>query len=234
MTGATGGERREYQGWWRQGLRRPRSRDGRPGQPPDADEAADREGIGTELRRFLGFRLIRVTAPLRTIVRSGEPIPARAVLKTAKIQERYFYHQGISLNDSYELRQRPSGEIKLVLPYDGDQYFTRQANDDVARARRHGADRDDALVGFLALSGYEKTNLGRVLSLDENHGSYPIEMRLPTARDPNEANPLLADKSSCVAITSYTPQDSCEDRFPVQLDVLVVIRTTPTSLGPRE
>jgi hypothetical protein len=143
------------------------------------------------------------------------------VLKSAKIKERYFYHQEISLNDSYELRQRPSGEIKLVLPYDGDQYFTRQASDDVARARRHGADRDDALVGFLALSGYENTDLGSVLKLDENHGSYPIEMRLPAAQGPNEADPLLADKSSCVTTIEYAPQDALRRAFPVQLDIKV-------------
>jgi hypothetical protein len=221
MTGATGDKRHEYRGWWRQGLRLARSRTGKTGPPPDANELADQEDIGTKIRRFLGFRLIRATAPLRTIIRSGEPIPARAVLKSAKITEKYFYHQGISLNDSYEERQRPSGEIKLVLPYDGDQYFTRQANDDVTLARRHGADRDDALVGFLALSGYENTDLGSVLNLDENHGSYPIEMRLPAAQGSNETDPLLADKSSCVATIGYSPRDALRRAFPVHLEIKV-------------
>jgi hypothetical protein len=164
---------------------------------------------------------MRATASLRTVVRSGEPIPARAVLESARIEERYFYHQQISLNDSFELRQPPEGEIKLVLPYDGDKYFTRQAYQDVVRARRHGADRGDVLVGFLALSGYEKTDLDSVLSLDEKHGSYPIEMRLPAAPGPDEAEPLLADDSSCAVTIDYEPRDESGQAFPVQLDIEV-------------
>jgi hypothetical protein len=162
---------------------------------------------------------MRATASLRTVVRSGEPIPARAVLKSARIEERYFYHQHISLNGSSEQREPPEGEIKLVLPYDGDKYFTRQAYQDVARARRHGADRDDTLVGFLSLNGYEKSDLDSVLSLNEKHGSYPIEMRLPEAPGPDDAEPLLADDSSCKVTIGYQPRDASSQAFPVQLDI---------------
>jgi hypothetical protein len=187
--------------------------------PDDANGADSRQDLHTKFRRFLGFGLMRATAPVRTVISSGEPIPSRAMLGSARIEERYFYHQHISLNGSFEQRQCPEGEIKLVLPYDGDKYFTRQAYRDVARARRHGADRDDARVGFLSLSDYGRTDLESVLSLDEKHGSYPIDMRLPTAPGPDDIEPLLTDDRACVVAIGYEPHDASSQVCPVQLDI---------------
>ena len=200
------------------GLRRSPQEE-RSGMPEDANGTDTREGLHTRFRRFLGFGLMRATGPLWPVIRSGEPIPARAVLKSARIEERYFYHQHISLNGSFEQRQPPEGEIKLGLPYDGDKYFTRQAYRDVDRARRHSADHDHARVGFLSLSDYGKTDLDSVLSLDEKHGSYPIDMRLPPARRPDDAEPLLADDSSCIVAIGYKPRDASSQIFPVQLEI---------------
>jgi hypothetical protein len=61
---------------------------------------------------------MRASVPLRTVVKSGEPIRARARLESARIKERYYYYQQISLNPSSEPRKEPEGEIKLILPYD--------------------------------------------------------------------------------------------------------------------
>jgi hypothetical protein len=216
MTEAAGGRRRRLRDLWRRG-----SRVGTSGVPDDSDRTESSASLHGRFRRFLGFRLMRATTPLRTVIRSGEPIPARARLKSVRIEERYFYDQHISLNDSTELRQDPTGEIRMFLPYDGEKYFTRQAHEDVVRARNHGADRDAALVGFIALSDYGKTDLGSVLSLDEHHGSHPIEVRLPVTSGPNEIDPLLADDSSCLVTIDYKPRDQSEKAAPVRLDIEV-------------
>src|SRR5579871_4188466 len=110
------------------------------------------------IRRILGFGVMHASAPLRN--RSGEPIRARARLESARIEERYQYSQEISQNAAVREVGGPTGLIKLVLPYDGERYFTRQAYRDVVGARSSGArPNDKAIVGFLALTGFEKTDL---------------------------------------------------------------------------
>jgi hypothetical protein len=185
----------------------------------DATRSVPRS-LHVRIRRLLGFGLMRASAPLRPVIRSGEPICARARLETARIEERYYYRQQISRNPYSKVRKKPEGEIKLILPYDGEEYFTREAYRDVKRARDHGADRErDALVGFLALTKYENTDLGSVLSLDEKHGSLPIMVRLPATPGPGESDPLLADNSSCVVSHDYRPIRRAGQINPAHLDV---------------
>ena len=106
---------------------------------------------------------------------NGEPIRARAWLESGRIEERYQYSQEISLNADVNVKGEPSGLIKLVLPYDGDKYFTQQAYKDLVGARHGGASpADEAIIGFLALAGHEKTGLEGPLGLDANYGSVPI------------------------------------------------------------
>jgi hypothetical protein len=111
---------------------------------------------------------------------NGEPIRARAWLESGRIEERYQYSQEISLNADVNVKGEPSGLIKLVLPYDGEKYFTQQAYKDLVGARHGGASpADEAIIGFLALAGHEKTGLEGPLGLDANSGSVPIRVRLP-------------------------------------------------------
>lgn len=169
-----------------------------------------------QVRRILGFGLMRASAPLRD--RSGEPIRARARLESAQIEERYRYSQEISLNAAVREAGQPTGLIKLVLPYDGDKYFTRQACRDVAAARNDSAAPDDkAIVGFLALTAYEKTGLESPLRLQENFGSVPIEVDLPAPPDPGEVDQLLVDGSACVISQAYDPQTP--RIIPVQIEI---------------
>jgi len=148
---------------------------------------------------------MRASAPLRS--NSGQPIRARAWLESAKIEERYQYSQEISLNADVRQVKDPAGEIKLVLPYDGEKYFTRQAHRDVSAARNGGAaPADEALVGFLALNGYEKTDLVGTLGLQNTYGSVPIRIRLPSPPGADEDDQLLADRSACVVSHEYRPE----------------------------
>jgi hypothetical protein len=158
-----------------------------------------------QLRRILGSGVMHASAPLRN--RTGEPIRARAWLESACIEEQYGYRQEISLNADVSETGEPSGLIKLVLPYDGDKYFTRQAHHDVDDARRDGAGpADEAVIGFLAITDYEKTDLEGPLGLLNNYGSVPVTMRLPTPPDPGETDQLLTDSSACVISQEYCPE----------------------------
>lgn len=170
--------------------------------------------------RLLGFGLMRASVPLRTAISSGDPIWARARLESARLEERYYYKQQISRNPFSEERRDPAGRIKMVLPYDGEKFFTRQAFQDVGRAQRKGADRDSgALVGFLALTGYDGTDLDRILNLEQNHGSEAIKVPLPSTSDPKGADPIVAGESSCVITHDYTPGHRVEHPIPVRIDV---------------
>ena len=137
---------------------------------------------------------MRASAPLRNW--SGEPIRARAWLESARIEERYQYSQEISLNADVHEVEEPAGLIKLVLPYDGEKYFTRQAYRDVVGARDGGASpADEAIVGFLALTGYEKTGLEGPLGLQANYGSVPsgcVSLPRPAQARPTNSSRMVA------------------------------------------
>jgi len=190
------------------------------GGPPGASPLVSAHGIlrwlFAQVRRILGFGVMHASAPLRNW--SGEPIRARARLESAEVEERYRYSQEISLNADIRQIEKPTGLIKLVLPYDGDKYFTRQAHRDVAGARRGGASPpDEAIVGFLALTGYEKTGLEGPLGLQANYGSVPVRVRLPAPPGPGETDQLLVDGSACVVSQEYWPESPRV--LPVQIEI---------------
>lgn len=185
------------------------------------------------MRRILGFGVMRASAPLRN--RSGEPIYARAWLESARIEERYRYSQEISLNADVREVEEPVGLIKLVLPYDGNRYFTRQAYDDVVSARRSGASpADEAIVGFLALTDYEKTDLEAPLGLQANYGSIPVRVRLPALPGSGEADQLLADSRVCEVSSEYRPE--APKIVPVHIDIALDDPDTaePTGVAPHK
>ncbi len=199
--------------WWRR-VRPPE--EGAPGASLLASAYGIPRWLIAQVRRILGFGMMRASAPLRNW--SGEPIRARARLESAEIEERYRYSQEISLNADVHQIEKPAGLIKLVLPYDGDKYFTRQAHRDVVGARHGGASpADEAIVGFLALTGYEKTGLEGPLGLQANYGSVPVRVRLPAPPGPGETDQLLVDGSACVVSQEYWPE--APRVLPMQIDI---------------
>jgi len=171
------------------------------------------------IRRLLGLGLMRASGALRPVIRRGDPIWARARLEKAAIEERYYFRQEISLNPSHSVRRDPIGHVEFVLPLDGEKYFTRQAYGDASRAYGQGADRDvEAIVGFLGLTGHEKTDLSSMLELDERH-AFPIRAALPQATDAQQADPLLADRSQCVISRAYRPAQSVQVDAFIEIDI---------------
>jgi len=189
---------------------------GSPKSRPRVQTGSIQQWLAVRFRRLTGFAVMLAAAPLRN--RTGEPTYARARVETAKIEEKYKYRQEISLNADVSEVGDPTGQIKIVLPYDGDEFFTRDAYADVEAARRDGAVLpDNAVVGFLALTDYEKTDLEVPLGLHGNYASVPIRVRLPGRPGSGETDQLIIDNSECVFSQEYRPEDL--RIFPVYVDM---------------
>jgi hypothetical protein len=157
---------------------------------------------------------MRVSGPLRK-ADPGEAVMARARVKRAEIRELYFYKQEISENTARYQEKAPKGRIKLVLPYDGDKYFSRQARRDIDQSGRRVA---EALVGHLVLTGFEHGNLEGLLGEGPTHGSVPIKAQIPGLADLGEPDPLVADRSACVVSYDYAPDTEHFKVDPVDVD----------------
>lgn len=190
--------------------------------------------VRVDIRRALGFGVMRASAPLRNAARSGGEVFARARLESARIKERYSFFQEISQNPTSYMCGTPTGHLKLTLPYDGDRYLTRQAYSDVVHARHSGADPSvDALIGHLALTDHEHTNLDSLLDLGATYGSVPIRVPLRPMPGPREADPLLADSSACLISYDYLPGRGQLPVDPVYIDVQVDDLDTAGFTPPR-
>ena len=114
--------------------------------------------LTVRIHRLMALAVMHAVGQLRN--RSDEPIYARARVERVKIEEKYQYRQEISLNADVSEVGAPTGQLKIVLPYDGGEFFTRDAYADVDTVRRNGVvPAEEAVVGFLALTDYEKTDL---------------------------------------------------------------------------
>jgi hypothetical protein len=140
-------------------------------------------------------------------------------LESAQIRERYFYFQEISQNAVRREKEAPDGHIKLVLPYDGHRYFSRQARRDIDHARSLGADPDgEALVGHLVLTDFEHANLDSLVDEGPTRGSVPIRVPIAGLPGSGEPDPLTADSSSCVLSHQYKPDIGHLKVDPVDVD----------------
>jgi hypothetical protein len=172
--------------------------------------------VSNWLQRLASFGLMRATS-LRSPAGAGEPIRARARLESLRIEECYSYQQDISLNSAITLGAEPKGSITMKLPFDGDKCFSRQAREDVIHSRRAHSD-PHALIGFLALSGHQKTDLGELMDWDPP-GSIPITIELPPQPVPQDPDPLVADASTCVISQVFRPRLAVGQLAPLHIDV---------------
>jgi hypothetical protein len=161
---------------------------------------------------------------LRTSVvrgRTGDrgAVYARARLKRAEITENYFVQQEISKNPWAKTDKPPTGRIELAVPYDGCDYFTREAREDVARGiAAHSQPDREAIIGHLLLQDYSKTSLRDSLHLPDRHGSVPIQVSVTDANGGfDDLDHLSADRQTCITTYEFGPEDP--DVLPAELDI---------------
>ncbi len=109
-------------------------------------------------------------------------IYARATPKSILFTETYFYEKEISLNSSSSReKQKPNGKIKIVVPYDGYNYLTSQAIEDVKTQIENNNSSDKiikAVIGYLAISKHDGTNIYELLDSSQKYDSVPLEIPL--------------------------------------------------------
>lgn len=123
---------------------------------------------------------------------------ARVNVESAELVEEYRYRQGLSRNPWTNQRSAPVGRLRVVVPYDGGEHFTRDAVADLAV----GGASDEALIGHLVLSGYTHTDLPADLGLDDTVGAIPLNV--PVAGTVGEQD-LTADRQAYVISHEYRP-----------------------------
>ncbi len=164
--------------------------------------------------------LLPPPAAARPAASSDTAIFARAVPESVSIEETYRFEQEISRNRFVGRAGSPSGRITISLPYDGYEYFTRQALSDVeAHLRRRGPHEGDvdALVGHLVLANYQDTDLADVLELSGRYGVLPL--RLPVRSPVLDVPVLVSDRHEYHRVLEYAPAQSRPEIIPIELSV---------------
>lgn len=141
---------------------------------------------------------------------------ARATPEKVEIAETYSVTQEISKNPGSE-RGTPTGRIEMVIPYDGGEYFTRQAVGDVERAvaARGRAEARTAIVGHLLIADHRRTDLYQSMRQHGEFGVIPLEV--PVTSADGKTGRLTSDRRASVMSYDYAPEPP--DLYPVDLDV---------------
>ncbi len=146
--------------------------------------------------------------------RNDGKLYARARPEKVKITEKYSVSQEISKSPTRGLGPR-SGRIDIAVPFDGGQYFTPQAVDDVkwGLAGRQASGRGRAVIGHLRLVDHAKTDLRRVVGqMRQYHNVGVVPLEVPVAADADE---LAADRKAWVMAYDYEPDTP--EVLPVEL-----------------
>ena len=138
---------------------------------------------------------------------------ARAAPERTEITETYSVRQEISSNPTREFGE-PAGRIEVVVPFDGRDYFTRQAAADVGYGlggqSAGGVGR--AVIGHLLLADHTRTDLRTIMRQHNNAGVIPIEVPIPSS-----LGDLTDDRHACVIAYDYRPQPA--EIYPIWLNV---------------
>jgi hypothetical protein len=121
--------------------------------------------------------------------------------------------QEISSNPTRESGE-PAGRIEVAIPFDGRDYFTRQAAADVESALggQSGDGAERAVIGHLLLADHTRTDLRTIMQQHNNAGVIPIEVPIPDSLDK-----LTDDRHTCVIAYDYQPQAA--EFYPIWLNV---------------
>jgi hypothetical protein len=147
---------------------------------------------------------------------ADDKLYARATPEKVEITETYSVVQEISKNPKSE-RREPTGRIEMVIPYDGGDYFTRQAVGDVERAvgaRGQTAPRT-AIMGHLLIADHRRTDLYQSMQQHGEVGVIPLEA--PVTSADGTVGRLMSDRRASVLSYDYAPMPP--ELYPIDLDV---------------
>lgn len=147
-------------------------------------------------------------------------IHARVIPQRIKLTEFYEYNQEISRNPSIEINSTPSGKIQVIVPYDGFEYFPREAIQDVNQQTTNELhDEANISIGHLAISNYSKTDLNDLCLQSKKYES--IQILLPAhSTSFQNIEQLVTEQYFCK--TDYTYQPEQPELIPVQVDLQIL------------
>lgn len=139
--------------------------------------------------------------------RSDGKLYARATPEKVVIEEKYSVEQQISQSPTRRLGPR-GGRILITVPYDGGQYFTSQAVDDVrwGLAARKGGGQGTAVIGHLWLVDHAKTDLRRAIGqMRHYHNVGVMPLEVPVEPGADGVDELAADRKTWAVGYDYAP-----------------------------
>ncbi|MEH2284457.1 MAG: hypothetical protein V7K90_24570 [Nostoc sp.] len=130
-------------------------------------------------------------------------IYARVSPETIKLIETYYYEKYIDSNESLEEKEAPKGKIEVIIPYDGHKHFTSKAIQDVAQQIKNSSLNGEvkALIGHLAISNYDNTDLENLLSQNQS-----VPLLIPVNNNTlSKIKHLGEDQHLCIIKYNYKP-----------------------------
>jgi len=147
---------------------------------------------------------------------------ARATPETVRIVESYSYQQEVSRNRELnsDPTQPPRGYMTVVVPFDGDHFFSRQAKSDVAaQIPPDNPEPTSALVGHVVLANCGKTDFRLVGTRTGDTTAIPIRVPVSGPRIPPGYDHLINDLGSCVLTHEYEPDPTRPEIMPVTVSI---------------
>lgn len=146
---------------------------------------------------------------------------ARARPKKVSVTETYRYHQVLSVNPSIGTVEAPSGCIEVVVPYDGHEFFTRDAIKDVAARLEPatGADTStdaEAMIGHLLLLDVREAMRTDVESSAPLPALIPLCIPVRSTELRGEGD-LRSDRRESHLAIDYYPPDPGDYPYPASL-----------------
>lgn len=142
---------------------------------------------------------------------SKQIIFARARPSAICIVEQYAYQIDISALSDAQFTDAPVGLVKIVVPYDGYKYFTRQAMADVEiqfpqiRHPQQINSQIKARIGYLSLIEHDRTNLDDKYNLTLNHNILPLDVMVHN-NELHWPHSLLSDRLASEIVIHYKPK----------------------------
>jgi hypothetical protein len=160
-------------------------------------------------------------------------IYARANPASVQLQESYYFEKKISRNPHIgpDEHQPPAGKIEIIVPYDGDQFFTRQAYNDVMKqlSSKVPDNNIEAQIGHLSLMNYDRTNLREVLDLNKRYGTFPIAIPI-LGKGISSIEQLYSDRLQSTITFDYMPD--LPDFSPIDVNLELWDEATLSGMGP--
>lgn len=162
---------------------------------------------------------INMLARRETLI--GETIFARAKPQKVRIVEKYGYRADISANQYTEHSGTPTGQFSMLIPYDGEKYFTSQAVADIDHQLSSAWSQNqlDARIGYIGLSNYTNTDLEQQSDLHSNYNVIPINVPVQLQGTLIGRDSLWDDRHACQIKQEYVPK--WPESTPLELKVYI-------------